>query len=367
MKKILSILGSVCLIGTSTVTVIACNANTETFDNLKDINDYIKRTDLGNFSSEPTNQTILTRFNRWNRDFEEFDGHFEVENITLIEQREYELHYQATIKVKEGSTIYKKTSTAVVSYIVKNDPRTDLDAFTKEIQLGSFRNKPTKTDILTRVIEKNPELNQKEIEVVKVGSNYAEINAVKTSKLYWGYTYVYFVEKIDLTTWNLDTVLGDFVSEPTEQELFSRFESKNPRRLKLNQFEVIRNTEQGTLIGVISDSKYYYHFEFELTYFVGRQNLEKVITVTDLDLFDFYVDAEYWRDLSEWNQKQILDRVQQLNPDFQADQAFIFSFEGIKSEIESEIIYQFVIHPKPDSLIYLGSVVLTYTYILDAF
>jgi len=365
MKKILSILGATGLVASTSLTVIACKSEqAQTFDNLKDINDYIKWSNLGKFSSEPTKEEILTKFHRFNRAFEEFEDHFEVDEIILYDQKEYELHYQAKIKVKEESNIYKKDSVNI-TYFVENDNRVDVDTLIKEIQLGSFRRPPTKNDILTRVLEKNPELKKSEIEVVKVDVDYAEINAISSSKIYWGYSFVYYDEKVDLSTWNLETALGDFATQPTLEGILNRLASKNPRRLKISEFGLIRKNNEFALISVVADSKYYYDFELELSYFVGRQDLKKVVSTTNLGFFDFYLKPEYWRSLSEWNQKQILIRVKELNPDLQIDQVFIYSFDGSRKENDEEITYRFVIHPHHDSTVYLGTVVLTYSYVID--
>jgi len=335
MKKILSILASLSLLVTPAITVIACgeiNTNEPTAI-ATELNSVITKTDLGTFKTQPTDDQILYQTKVINNNLD-----------TTQIQLKTNANGQAIIAVNANSTVYSQGSVTITYKVNSNVILTNLFSIVIITDLGQFIDPPTDSQVLERVKELNNNLDTTQVQITGNDDNgNATITAVPNSPIYAPKI------SIDLTYVILDTLeevitvtdLGQFATQPTNEEILNRAKDRNPN-LDISQLEVVENTDGQATIIVIPGSIVYEPSWINLTYVV-LPSLDIAITTTDLGVFATQpTNEEILERLKFSNANLFISQIQVIaNADGKAKVAVIIG-STVYSQSERDLTY--VIH-----------------------
>jgi len=294
MKKILTILGSLSLIVTPTITVIACGEvnNDEPASVKLQLNSIITKTDLATFKVQPTNEQVMYQTKALN-------PNLDVSQVQITSN----INNQATITVNTNSTVYEQGS-ITITYKV------DIFVVLKRIwsvvnvtDLGQFIDPPTDEQILVRAKELNPNLDTTQVQITENDDNgNAKMSVVHNSPVYieidLNLTYV-ILDTLEEVIKNID--LGGFETQPTNEQILARVKELNPN-LDISQLQVLANADGQAIVDVIPGSKVYEPSWISLTYVI-LPLLSVAISTTDLGVFE-----------TQPTDQELLDRLKFSNP-----------------------------------------------------
>jgi hypothetical protein len=193
-------------------------------DNRIDLNEAILETDLGFFTAVPTNNQVLGRLKVLNQALN-------VNEITITKVE----NNQASVQVNAGSSVYKPMA-MTLKFIVRVLTDFRLDVAVRD--LGIFETEPTNDQVLDKLHDLNPNLNIDEIFVVLIRKNQVAIRVKDNSTVYLpgalALTFRVQPKLIGIEEVIKVTDLGEFMNQPTNQEILAKLRDLNPT-LDINQ------------------------------------------------------------------------------------------------------------------------------------
>jgi hypothetical protein len=236
----------------------------------KKIEDVLTNLALGEFSQSPSAEDILRRVAEQNQELQ-MD---QVEVVNIQDD-------QATIQVRQGSTVYQ-TGSVTVTFSVKAAPTLiELSSVLTNDDLGEFDSAPDATRILDQVVALNAQVKIAELEVINLTTTAATVKVKAGSTVYTqGQVVVVFSvakPKVSLDSVITDLDLGRFTNIPTKQDVLNRVKSKN-LALNLNEVTVISLAEGTATIAVNTNSKIYAQGSVQVTFTYGLQSLSDDLT-----------------------------------------------------------------------------------------
>jgi len=228
-------------------------------DNRIDLIDVIQETNLGWFDNDIPNETqILGRLRVLNKKMTTVKDLI-VKNISAN---------QAIIEVVNLESLFYNPGIITLHFQIRKliDFRDSVSA----TDLGIFETLPTNDLILTRLHDLNPLLMISEIVITLVHDNKVVISTKRDSNIYSFHnlllTFKVELKLIDLDIVIKDTDLGQFMNQPTNQEILAKLHDLNPT-LDINQVWIsYSNGSSLAVVSVIANSGIYRQGVVLLTY-----------------------------------------------------------------------------------------------------
>jgi len=316
--------------------IIALTYRIKPDQDLPELKDILIETNLGQFSSTPTEEEILTRL-------EELNPNLDIAQVLVLK---IDLDSEnVLLGVVPGSPVYKAGDVLLEFNIVPVELPKLSDVITR-YDLGEFQTVPTIAQILIRIKELNPRLDVGQIMVISHRGQQVIIRVIPGSTIYQQgeltLTYLLIPPALPSISDVIKNVnLGLFSSIPTETEILARLKELNPN-LDVSQITVSKIEEEQISIRVIDRSTIYRQGEMFLTYTI-RNNLialTDIVKVTNLGKFAGTPTVE-----------EILARVKALNSRLDVSQVSIALLD----------FNQAVIRVKDNSTVYeQGGLILNY-------
>ncbi|WJG69227.1 lipoprotein [Spiroplasma ixodetis] len=289
MKKLLSILSAITLIGTTSTNIIACGDGEKptppTPDTRTDLNTIIKTKSLGKIvmtGSIPTKEELLKSIK---------DNNSSANSLTISDFNFKQGSPTSTNSIIIGQNNYKGETTLTYT----KDTRTDLNTIIKTKSLGKIvmtGSIPTKEELLKSIKDNNSSANSLTISDFnfKQGSPTSTNSIIIGQNNYKGETTLTYTKdtRTDLNTIIKTKSLGKIVmtgSIPTKEELLKSIKDNNSsaNSLTISDFNFKQGSPTSTNSIIIGQNNY--KGETTLTYTKDtRTDLNTITQLTELDI-----------------------------------------------------------------------------------
>ncbi len=319
MKKLLSILGSITLIGAGPVSLVACSKEKAT---LKDLSSVLTNTKLGDLANKEE-KTIKNAIKEKNKNII-------IDELVLSSITEK----SAKVSVKKESKVYNQITAGSeinIEFSVKatfKDLSTDLTV----TKLGDLSNKDEKT-IMNAIKEKNENVVIDQLILSSITDKSAKVSVKTDSKVYkqidaGSEIIIEFSVKAilkDLSTDLTVTKLGELANKD-EKTIMNAIKEKN-ENVVIDQLTLSSITDKSAKVSVKKESKVYNQIaagsEINIEFSVKAilKDLSKDLTVTKLG------------ELANKDEKTIMNAIKEKNENVVVDQLTLSSITDKSAKV----------------------------------
>jgi hypothetical protein len=221
---------------------------------LRQLSADISITDLGTFEKKPTSEEVIKKAKDLNSNL--------LENEIEVNQIE---NNEAFIAVIKASRFYEETGKARVIYSLATQKELSEDL--KTVSLGTFDENPNDEDIFARIsqLSGNKDVKTDELQIYANFNGEVKIGAKRNSKIYNpNQVTVYYTiktnEKIHFQRVMTTIELGEFDTQPTDQQIRERISERNPN-LNVKEMDTLSYDDQHLTMQVNKDSKVYFRYD----------------------------------------------------------------------------------------------------------